>query len=157
MTFNWAHIRDEHVKNKHNAETANTCACGESYVKKWQLERHEQQCIVSPIGGANAVKRKYAELVQDNTREEDAILDEAALSTEAFNMVREEAHKKIKSGEESRTIERVCCDTCGVSYKDRESLKRHIRKKHPRSGEATCIIASGISESGNETLEINAQ
>ena len=154
-TFNWAHIRDEHVKNKHNAETANTCACGESYVKKWQLERHEQQCIVSPIGGANAVKRKYAELVQDNTREEDAILDEAALSTEVFNMVREEAHKKIKSGEESRTIERVCCDTCGVWYKDRESLKRHIRKKHPRSGEA--IIASGISESGNETLEINAQ
>ena len=134
-TFNWAHIRDEHVKNKHNAKTANTCACGESYVKKWQLERHEQQCIVSPIGGANAVKRKYAELVQDNTREEDAILDEAALSTEVFNMVREEAHKKIKSGEESRITkeERVCCDTCGTSCKNCESLKRHLRKKHPRA------------------------
>ena len=149
-TFTWAQHRDAHVKNKHDTETANKCACGKAYVKKWQLERHEQDCVVSPIGGASAVKRKYAELVQDNTREEDAILDEAALSTEVFNMVREEAHKKIKSGEEQ-----VCCDTCGVPCKDRERLKRHIRKKHPRSGEA--IIASGISESGNETLEINAQ
>ncbi len=143
-TFNWAHIRDEHVKNKHT-ETANKCACGASYVKKWQLERHEEECIVSPVGGANAVKRKYAELVRDNTREEDAVSgsDAAALSTKAFNMVCEEAQKKIKSGEE-----RVCCDTCAISCKDRESLKRHIRKKHPRSimgGEA--IIASG---SGNE-------
>ncbi len=99
------------------------------------------------------MKRKYAELLsglEDKTREEDALsgLDEAALSTEAFNMVCEEAHKKIKSGEESRITkqERVCCDTCGISYKDRESLKRHTRKKHPRA-----IIASGISESGNET------
>ena len=25
--------------------------------------RHEQDCVVSPIGAANAVKRKYAELL----------------------------------------------------------------------------------------------
>ncbi len=85
------------------------------------------------------MKRKYAELLsglQDNTREEDVIIEsKAALSTEAFNMVREEAQKKIRKGEESRstTEERVCSDTCGTSCKDRESLKRHMRKKHPRA------------------------
>ena len=158
-TFTWAQHRDAHVKNKHDTETANRCACSKAYVKKWQLERHEQDCVVSPIGGANAVKRKYAELVlglQDNTREEDAVSglepeSEAALSTikeEAFNIVREEAQKKLQGGD-------FGCETCGAPYGNRESLKRHIRKKHPRSGEA--IIASGISESGNETPEINAQ
>ena len=122
------------------------------------MERHEEDCIVSPVGGANAVKRKYTELVSGLTdeaqvsQEEDAVSTRTGMMEAATEAVREEAHKKIKSGEESRTIERVCCDTCGVWYKDRESLKRHIRKKHPRSGEA--IIASG---SGNETPEINAQ
>ena len=140
-TSSWAQHRDEHVKNKHDAETANQCACGATYAKKWQLQRHEQDCVVSPTGGSNAVKRKYAELVQDNTREEDALsgLDEAALSTEAFNIVREEARKKLQGVD-------FGCETCGAPYGNRESLKQHIRKKHPR--------ASG---SGNETPEINAQ
>ena len=53
-TFSWAQHRDAHVKNKHT-ETVNKCACGASYVKKWQLERHEEECIVSPVGVANAV------------------------------------------------------------------------------------------------------
>ena len=120
--------RDDHVKNKHDTEKANTCACGASYVKKWQLERHEQDCVVSPIGAANAVKRKYAELVQDKTREEDV----AALSTEAFNMVCAEAQKEMQ----------VSCETCGAPYGNRESLKRHIRKEHPRaSGSGNEITA----------------
>jgi hypothetical protein len=41
-------IRNQHVKNKHTAETANKCACGTIYVQKWQLERHEQDWVVSP-------------------------------------------------------------------------------------------------------------
>ena len=64
-------------------------------------------------------------------------LSEEDVAIEAFNIAHEAAQKKVKSGEE-----RVCCDTCGVSCKDRESLKRHRRKKHTRA-----IIASG---SGNE-------
>ena len=116
------------MKNKHDAETANKCACGASYVKKWQLERHEEECIVSPVGGANAVKRKYAELLsglQDNTREEDAVSgsDAAALSTKAFDIVRKAAQQKMQ----------VSCETCGAPYGNRESLKRHIRLKHPRA------------------------
>ena len=90
--------------------------------------------MVSPIGAANAVKRKYAELVQDKTlslgEEDGDWIDAAALSTEAVAIVREEAQKKVK------------CETCGAPYGNRESLKRHIRKKHPR--------ASG---SGNENPE----
>ena len=117
-------IRDQHVRNKHTAETANNCACGTIYVQKWQLERHEQDCVVSPTGGAKAVKRKYEELVDSShgcgsTPE----LDISALALKAFDTVREEAQKKLK----------LCCDTCGTSFKDKESLKRHIRKKHPRS------------------------
>ena len=70
--------------------------------------------------------------------EEDAVsgLDEAALSTikeEAFNIVREEAQKKLQGGD-------FGCETCGAPFGNRESLKRHIQKKHTR--------ASG---SGNET------
>ena len=128
-TFSWTQHRDEHVKNKHT-ETANKCACGASYVKKWQLERHEQDCVVSPIGAANAVKRKYAELLSGPREVGPSLIPEREeeVAIEAFNMVCEEAQKKIKSGEE-----RVCCDTCGISCKDRESLKRHIRKKHPRA------------------------
>lgn len=42
-TLTWAQHRDAHVKNKHDTETANKCACGASHVKKWQLERHEQE------------------------------------------------------------------------------------------------------------------
>jgi uncharacterized C2H2 Zn-finger protein len=129
-TFCRPDVRDDHVKNKHNAETVNKCACGATYVKKCQLERHEEQCIVSPMGAANAVKRKYAELVQDKMEEEDDWIDAAALSTEAVAIVREEAQKKVK------------CETCGAPYGNRESLERHIRKKHPR--------ASG---SGNESPE----
>ena len=143
-TFTWAQHRDAHVKNKHT-ETANKCACGASYVKKWQLDRHEQECVVSPTGAANAVKRKYAELVQDKTREsirdEDAVsgLDAVALSSlssaqraelgeEASDIVRKEAQQKMQ----------VSCETCGAPYGNRESLKRHIRKKHPRaSGSGT--------------------
>ena len=127
-TFCRADKRDDHVKNKHNAETVNKCACGKTYVKKSQLERHEQECVVSPLGAANAVKRKYAELVsglQDKTlslREEDGDwIDAAALSTEAVAIVLEETQKKVK------------CETCGAPYGNRESLKRHMRKKHPRA------------------------
>jgi len=141
-TFNWAHHRDEHVKNKHDTETAKKCACGATYVKKWQLERHEQECVVSPTGAANAVKRKYTELVQETAPASEN--PRAGIMDVAAEAVLEEAQKKIKSGEE-----RVCCDTCGVPFKDRESLKRHARKKHPR--------ASG---SGNENAiprETNAQ
>ena len=113
---------NHHIKNKHNLETANKCACGATYVLKWQLERHEQDCIVSPIGGAKAVKRKYEELSQMQMPESDPI-DHAALALKAFDTVRDAAQKKLK----------LCCDTCGTSFKDKESLKRHIRKKHPRS------------------------
>ena len=131
-TFCRPDTRDDHVKNKHDAETAKKCACGKTYAKKSQLERHEQECVVSPIGAANVTKRKYAELVQDKMQEEDDgdWIDAAALSTEAVAIVREEAQKKVK------------CETCGAPYGNRESLKRHIRKKHPR--------ASG---SGNESPE----
>jgi hypothetical protein len=118
-TFSWAHKRDEHVKNKHNGETANKCACGATYVQKGQLERHEQECIVSPIGGPKAVKRKYKELVDNASPEQD--LDVAVLALTAFDTVREDAQKKLK----------LCC--CGTSFKNKESLKSHIRKKHPRS------------------------
>ena len=113
-TFSRADHRDEHAKNKHDTEKANKCACGATYVKKWQLERHEQECVVSPIGAANAVKRKYAELVQDKLEEEDGDwVDAAALSTEAVAIVRVEAQKAVK------------CETCGAPYGNRESLKRH--------------------------------
>ncbi len=95
---------------------------------------------MSPTGAANAVKRKYAELVQDKTREsirdEDAVsgLDAVALSSlssaqraelgeEASDIVRKEAQQKMQ----------VSCETCGAPYGNRESLKRHIRKKHPRA------------------------
>ena len=107
------------------------------------------------------MKRKYAELVsRDDEMREKGVTIPATLALKVFDMVREAAQKKIRKGEESRSTtdsvkERVCCETCGAPYGNRESLKRHIRKKHPRSGEA--IIASGIAESGNETLEINAQ
>jgi len=113
------------VKKKHDAETVNKCACGATYVRKCQLERHEQECVVSPVGAANAVKRKYTELVQDKMEEEDGDwVDAAALSTEAVAIVREEAQKKVT----------LCkCETCGAPYGNRESLKRHIRKKHPRA------------------------
>ena len=62
------------------------------------------------------------------SQEEDAVSTRTGMMEAATEAVREEAHKKIKSGEEQ-----VCCDTCGVPCKDRESLKRHIRKKHPES------------------------
>ena len=122
-TFSRADNRDAHVKNKHNAETTNTCACGKAFVKKWQLERHEKECVVSPIGAANAVKRKYTELVQDKMEEEDDgdWVDAAELSIEAVAIVRGEAQKKVK------------CPTCGAPFGNTESLKRHIRKKHPRA------------------------
>jgi uncharacterized C2H2 Zn-finger protein len=122
-TFSRADNRDEHVK-KHNAETANTCACGKAFVKKWQLERHEQECVASPIGGANAVKRKFAELVQHklNDEEDDGDwCDAAMLTTEAVAIVHEEAQTKVN------------CETCGAPYGNKESLKRHMRKKHPRA------------------------
>ena len=149
-TFNWAWTRDEHVKNKHDTETANKCACGATYVKKWQLERHEQECVVSPAGAANAVKRKYTELVQETAQaseEADALSTvnpRAGIMDVAAEAVLEEAQKKIKSGEE-----RVCCDTCGVPFKDRESLKRHARKKHPRasgSGNENAIPRETIAQ-----------
>jgi hypothetical protein len=138
-TFSRADHRDEHVKNKHDTEKANKCACGTTYVKKWQLERHEQECVVSPIGAANAVKRKYAELVSgDDEMREKSVTIPATLALKVFDMVREAAQKKIRKGEESRSttdsvIERVCCETCGAPYGNRESLKRHMRKKHPRA------------------------
>ena len=80
-TFCRVDIRNQHVKNKHNIETANKCACGATYVQKWQLERHEQDCIVSPIGGAKAVKRKYQDLVDNASTEQD--LDIAVLALKA--------------------------------------------------------------------------
>ena len=89
-TCNWANKRNEHVK-KHT-ETANKCACGAIYVRKWQLERHKQDCIVSAIGGAKAVKRKYQELV-DSISGISGIsgtvqdLDEAVLALKAFDIV----------------------------------------------------------------------
>jgi len=85
-----------------------------------------------------AVKRKYEELsmsvppvpsVQEN-KENVAIsgisgteLDLTALALKASDPVREEAQEKLS----------LCCDTCGTSFQDNESLKRHIQKKHPRS------------------------
>ena len=126
QTFSRVDKLNQHIKNKHNPETANKCACGATYVLKWQLERHEQDCIVSPIGGAKAVKRKYEELSQMQMPESDPI-DHAALALKAFDTVRDAAQKKLK----------LCCDTCGTSFKDKESLKRHIRKKHPRSTSST--------------------
>ena len=125
------------MKNKHNAETVNKCKCGATYVHKWQLERHEQDCVVSAIGSANAVKRKYEELIMEvqehtlngNDASADAALyhregmDVAGLALKAFDLVREATENKLNN----------CCDTCGTSFKDKESLKRHIRKKHPRS------------------------
>ena len=132
-TFNRADIRDEHVKNKHNTETANKCACGTTYVKKWQLERHEQECVVSPAGAAHALKRKYAELAS-RVDENGVSPDPTTLALKVFEMVREAAQKKIKKAEEPcGPIIRVCCETCGVPYGNMESLKRHIRKKHPRA------------------------
>ena len=125
-TFCRVDIRNQHVKNKHNIETANKCACGATYVQKWQLERHEQDCIVSPIGGAKAVRRKYQDLVDNASTEQD--LDVAVLALKAFDMAQEGAQKKLK-----QLNSNDCCDTCGTSFKDKESLKRHIRKKHPRS------------------------
>ena len=129
-TFTWAQHRDAHVKNKHDTEIANKCACGMAYVKKWQLERHEENCIVSPVGGANAVKRKYTELVSGLTdeaqvsQEEDAVSTRTGMMEAATEAVREEAHKKIKSGEEQ-----VCCDTCGVPCKDTaESQTTHSQE-----------------------------
>ena len=99
-----------------------------------------------------AVQRYMTAAIFDDleTGEEDDdgdLVDAAMLTTEAVASVLEEAHAQAQK--------KVKCDTCGALYGNLESLKRHIRKKHPRSGEA--IIASGISESGNETLEINAQ
>jgi len=128
------------VRNKHDSEKANKCACGATYVKKLQLERHEQECVVSPIGAANAVKRKYDEIAS-HVDSEGVTLSSvpATLALKVFDMVREAAQKKIKKGEEASSTqadsasERVCCDTCGAPYGNRESLKRHIRKKHPRA------------------------
>ena len=111
---------------KKHTETANKCACGATYVQKWELDRHKQDCIVSAIGGAKAVKRKYQELVDSisgisgiSGTEQD--LDVAVLALRAFDTVREDAQKKLK----------LCC--CGTSFQDKESLKRHIRKKHSQS------------------------
>ena len=105
-------------------------------MKKWQLERHQEDCIVSLIGGAKAVTRNYEELsmsvpsvkesqvsMKDTISGGGAELDHAVLALKAFDTVREEAQKKLS----------LCCDTCGTSFQDKESRKRHIRKKHPRS------------------------
>ena len=54
--------------------------------------------------------------------------DATSLALKAFDIVREDARKKIKNEQE-----RVCCDTCGVSFKNSEGLKRHIRKQHARA------------------------
>ena len=139
-TFTRADRRDDHVRNKHDSEKANKCACGATYVKRLQLERHEQQCVVSPIGAANAVKRKYEEIA---SQVDDMCVTVSSLpvtmALKVFDMVREAAQKKIKEGEEASSTqansvsERICCDTCGAPYGNRESLKRHIRKKHPRA------------------------
>jgi hypothetical protein len=57
-----------------------------------------------------------------NDEEDDGdCVDAAVLSTEAFAIVREEAQTKVN------------CETCGAPYANRESLKRHMRKKHPRA------------------------
>ena len=55
--------------------------------------------------------------------------DATSLALKAFDIVREDARKKIKNEQE-----RVCCDTCGVSFKNSVSLKRHIRKQHACAG-----------------------
>ena len=111
QTFSWAHKRDEHVKN----------------------------CIVSAIGGAKAVKRKYQELVDAASPD----LDVAALALKAFETVQEEAQKKLKPPE------RLSCETCGTSFKDKKSLKRHNQKFHPRSMSSTPPeTASGGEKSG---------
>ena len=145
-TFCRVDIRNQHIK-KHT-ETANKCACGATYVQKWQLERHEQECIVSPIGGPKAVKRKYKELVDNASPEQE--LDVAVLALKAFDMVQEGAQKKLK-----QLSSNVCCDTCGTSFKNKESLKRHNRKQHPRS---TGSLESDLKSSElKKTDNINAQ
>ena len=130
-TFCRVDVRDQHVKNKHNAETVNKCKCGATYVHKWQLKRHEQDCVVSPIGSAKAVKRKYEELVQEHSLSQGndtnaaaalSGMDVAVVALKAFDLVREATENKLNN----------CCMKCGTSFQDRESLKRHIRKKHPR-------------------------
>ena len=129
-TFCRVDKRDSHVKAKHTAETANKCACGATYVKKCQLESHEKQCVASPLGAANAVKRKFEELVESSLSQgegDEAGMNVASFAVEAFDTVREAAQQKQK-GEQ-----RVCCTTCGTPYGNLESLKRHMRKKHPRA------------------------
>ena len=115
QTFKWAHIRDEHVKNKH--DPSNKCACGATYAKKCQFERHQEECILCPAGGANAVKRKFAEISQG----EEGLADATGLALKAFDMVREEARKKSE------------LRLNGVSYKNKESLKRQLRKLNARA------------------------
>ena len=134
QTFKSGSYRDEHIKNKHTTETALKCACGATYVKKSQLVRHEEKCIVSPIGGGNAMKRKYAELMESDS-------DKAIVALKAFDIVREEAQKKINEEDT-----RLCCYTCGALYSNRKSLKVHIRTKHPQSNGSGIQTEETVSE-----------
>ena len=133
QTFKWATHRDEHVRGKHgNDGVCNACACGQTYVKKWQLDRHEQECPVSKIGAKIAVKRKFSELIAEESRIE---YDASAIALQAFDMVREAAEKKIKAAAEKKIEAASCefvCGVCQTKLGNNESLKRHMRKMHPR-------------------------
>ncbi len=128
QTFSSAYNHDNHVKTKHDVATAQKCACGATYVKKDQLTRHEENCVLSPIGGAIAVKRKYTELLESSkTPDSEGIVRDnvASIALKAFDMVRDAAQKKLKKADE-----RLNCYVCGAKYENRKSLKKHIRDKH---------------------------
>ena len=112
-TFKRAHKCDEHVENKHDYQ----CACGATYRGKWLLEHHEQECVLCPVGESNDVKRKLAELSQG----EEGTTDATDLALKALEMVREEARQNSE----------LCLN--GVSYKNKASLKRQIRKQQARA------------------------
>ena len=105
----------------------NACACGQTYVKKWQLDRHEQECPVSKIGAKIAVKRKFNELIAETTEESRIEYDASAMALKAFDMVREAAEKRIKAASSE-----FVCGVCQTKLGNKDSLKRHMRKMHPR-------------------------
>jgi hypothetical protein len=106
-------VRDSHYEAQHSDNVKFGCPCGYKFHSGAKLRSHEETCVVSKRGATNAVKRRLEELSA-------ATGDRTQACTQAFSEVRQAAKMRLECN----------CETCGLSLKNRDSLKRHIRKTH---------------------------